>query len=218
MKKSFKKIALSLSVFASFFSFAQIDFSSTRFGLTAGPTYSRVQNAHNPSSARVNFFAGAFAIIPVGGDDMFYLQPGVEYLGAGENGDNGTKYGGNYLSVPIYFKAYFSEAESEFFGILGPRFGFAIGQTIKNAPLKYYNGQLLPIYETNYFGKTATFDFALSGGLGFSYKRKWEIFARFDYGFTDTLPDLKGKEPQDPNSFKNKKQHVVSGGISYIFD
>ena len=218
MKKSFKKIALSLSVFASFFSFAQIDFSSTRFGLTAGPTYSRVQNAHNPSSARVNFFAGAFAIIPVGGDDMFYLQPGVEYLGAGENGDNGTKYGGNYLSVPIYFKAYFSEAESEFFGQLGPRFGFAIGQTIKNAPLKYYNGQLLPIYETNYFGKTATFDFALSGGLGFSYKRKWEIFARFDYGFTDTLPDLKGKEPQDPNSFKNKKQHVVSGGISYIFD
>ena len=141
MKKSFKKIALSLSVFASFFSFAQIDFSSTRFGLTAGPTYSRVQNAHNPSSARVNFFAGAFAIIPVGGDDMFYLQPGVEYLGAGENGDNGTKYGGNYLSVPIYFKAYFSEAESEFFGQLGPRFGFAIGQTIKNAPLKYYNGQ-----------------------------------------------------------------------------
>ena len=211
MKKSFKKIALSLSVFASFFSFAQIDFSSTRFGLTAGPTYSRVQNAHNPSSARVNFFAGAFAIIPVGGDDMFYLQPGVEYLGAGENGDNGTKYGGNYLSVPVYFKAYFSEAESEFFGQLGPRFGFAISQTIKNPSKPQY-------YTTDTFGKAAAFDFAISGGLGFSYKRKLEIFARFDYGFTDTLPDLKGKEPQDPNSFKNKKQHVVSGGISYIFD
>ena len=141
---------------------------------------------------------------------MFYLQPGVEYLGAGENGDNGTKYGSSYLSVPIYFKTYFSEAESEFFGILGPRFGFAINQTIKN-PSK-------AIYAADQYGKTAAFDFALSGGLGFSYKRKWEIFARFDYGFTDTLPDLKGKEPQDPNSFKNKKQHVVSGGISYIFD
>lgn len=210
MKNSFKKIALSLSVFASIYSFAQIDFSSTRFGLTVGPTYSRVQNAHNPSSARVNFFAGAFAIIPVGGDDMFYLQPGVEYLGAGENGDNGTKYGSSYLSVPVYFKAYFSEAESEFFGILGPRFGFAMSQNIKN-PSK-------AIYAADQYGKTAAFDFALSGGLGFSYKRKWEIFARFDYGFTDTLPDLKGKEPQDPNSFKNKKQHVVSGGISYIFD
>ena len=211
MKKSFKKIALSLSVFASFFSFAQIDFSSTRFGLTAGPTYSRVQNAHNPSSARVNFFAGAFAIIPVGGDDMFYLQPEIEYLGAGENGQNSAVYASNYISVPVYFKAYFSEAESEFFGQLGPRFGFLMNQSIKNPNKPQY-------YTTDTFGKAAAFDFAISGGLGFSYKRKLEIFARFDYGFTDTLPDLKGKEPQDPNSFKNKKQHVVSGGISYIFD
>ena len=210
MKKTLKKWAIVVSAFASSMAFAQIDFSSTRFGVTAGPTYSRVQNAHKPSSARVSFYGGFLALVPIGGDDMFYLQPGVEYLGAGENGDNGTKYGSSYLSVPIYFKTYFSEAESEFFGILGPRFGFAINQTIKN-PSK-------AIYAADQYGKTAAFDFALSGGLGFSYKRKWEIFARFDYGFTDTLPDLKGKEPQDPNSFKNKKQHVVSGGISYIFD
>ena len=103
MKKTLKKWAIVVSAFASSMAFAQIDFSSTRFGLTAGPTYSRVQNAHNPSSARVNFFAGAFAIIPVGGDDMFYLQPGVEYLGAGENGDNGTKYGGNLFILKHIF-------------------------------------------------------------------------------------------------------------------
>lgn len=211
MKKSFKKIALSLSVFASFFSFAQIDFSSTRFGVTAGPTYSRVQNAHNPSSARVSFYGGFLALVPIGGDDMFYLQPEIEYLGAGENGQNSAVYASNYISVPVYFKAYFSEAESEFFGQLGPRFGFLLNQSIKNPSKPQY-------YTTDTFGKAAAFDFAISGGLGFSYKRKLEIFARFDYGFTDTLPDLKGKEPQDPNSFKNKKQQVVSGGISYIFD
>ncbi len=210
MKNSFKKSALILSILASFLSFAQIDFSSTRFGVTAGPTYSRVQNAHNPSSARVNFFAGAFALIPIGGDDMFYLQPEVEYLGAGENGQGSAKYGSNYISVPVYFKAYFSEAESEFFGQLGPRFGFLLSQSIKN-PSK-------PIYTTDQFGKAAAFDFAVSAGLGFSYKRKLEIFARFDYGITDNLPDLKGKEPFDPSSFKSKKQHVLSAGISYIFD
>ena len=210
MKKSFKKIALSLSVFASFFSFAQIDFSSTRFGLTAGPTYSRVQNAHNPSSARVNFFAGAFAIIPVGGDDMFYLQPGVEYLGAGENGDNGTKYGSSYLSVPIYFKTYFSEAESEFFGQLGPRFGFLISQDVKNPSRA--------IYEVDQYGKASSLDLAISAGLGFSYKRKWEVSARFDFGLTNNLPDLMGKEPKDPASNSTKRQHVISAGISYIFD
>jgi hypothetical protein len=210
MKKSFKKIALSLSVFASFFSFAQIDFSSTRFGLTAGPTYSRVQNAHNPSSARVNFFAGAFAIIPVGGDDMFYLQPGVEYLGAGENGDNGTKYGGNYLSVPVYFKAYFSEAESEFFGQLGPRFGFLLSQKVENPSRSIYN--------VEEFGKAAAFDLAISAGLGFSYKRKLEIVGRFDFGVSNNLPDLMGKEPQDGATNSTKRQHVLSAGITYIFD
>ncbi len=181
MKKSFKKIALSLSVFASFFSFAQIDFSSTRFGLTAGPTYSRVQNAHNPSSARVNFFAGAFAIIPVGGDDMFYLQPEIEYLGAGENGQNSAVYASNYISVPVYFKAYFSEAESEFFGQLGPRFGFLMNQSIKNPSKPQY-------YTTDTFGKAAAFDFAISGGLGFSYKRKVEIFSSIYFCSSTSLP------------------------------
>ena len=74
------------------------------------------------------------------------------------------------------------------------------------------------IYAADQYGKTAAFDFALSGGLGFSYKRKWEIFARFDYGFTDTLPDLKGKEPQDGATNSTKRQHVLSAGITYIFD
>jgi len=70
--------------------FSQVDFSSTRFGLIAGPTYSRIQNAHNPSSSRISFYGGALAIIPIGGDDMFYLQPQVEYLSAGEKGDGET--------------------------------------------------------------------------------------------------------------------------------
>jgi hypothetical protein len=112
--------------------FSQVDFSSTRFGLIAGPTYSRIQNAHNPSSSRISFYGGALAIIPIGGDDMFYLQPQVEYLSAGKKGDGETVYANNYLSVPVYFKAYFSEAESEFFRQLGPRFGFLLSQKVEN--------------------------------------------------------------------------------------
>ena len=130
MKKTLKKWAIVVSAFASSMAFAQIDFSSTRFGVTAGPTFSRVQNAHNPSSARVSFYGGFLAIVPIGGDDMFYLQPEIEYLGAGENGQNSAVYASNYISVPVYFKAYFSEAESEFFGQLGPRFGFLLNQSI----------------------------------------------------------------------------------------
>lgn len=205
-----KKLFLAFTILVSVLSFAQVDFSSTRYGLIIGPDYSRVQNAHNPSSARVSFYGGAFALIPIGNDDMFYLQPQIEYLGAGEKGGDNTLYASNYLSVPILFKAYFSEAESEFFGQLGPRFGFLLNQKVKNPSRAIYN--------VDQFGKSASFDLAISAGLGFSYKRKWELTARFDFGLSDTLPDLKGKEPQDPATNYTKRQHVLSAGISYIFD
>lgn len=190
--------------------FSQVDFSSTRFGLIAGPTYSRIQNAHNPSSSRISFYGGALAIIPIGGDDMFYLQPQVEYLSAGEKGDGETVYANNYLSVPVYFKAYFSEAESEFFGQLGPRFGFLLSQKVENPSRSIYN--------VEEFGKAAALDLAISAGLGFSYKRKLEIVGRFDFGVSNNLPDLMGKEPQDGATNSTKRQHVLSAGITYIFD
>lgn len=205
-----KKLFLTITLLISAISFAQVDFSSTRYGLIIGPDYSRVQNAHNPSSSRINFYGGAFALIPVGSDDMFYLQPQVEYLGGGEKGANNTLYASNYISVPVYFKVYFSEAESEFFGQLGPRFGFLLSQKVKNPSRAIYN--------VDQYGKGAALDLAISGGLGFSYKRKWEFTARFDFGLSDTLPNLKGKEPQDPATNYTKRQHVLSAGISYIFD
>ena len=210
MKKTLKKWAIVVSAFASSMAFAQIDFSSTRFGVTAGPTFSRVQNAHNPSSSRTSFYGGALVIIPIGGDDMFYLQPQVEYLSAGEKGDGETVYANNYLSVPVYFKAYFSEAESEFFGQLGPRFGFLLSQKVENPSISIYN--------VEEFGKAAAFDLAISAGLGFSYKRKLEIVGRFDFGVSNNLPDLMGKEPQDGATNSTKRQHVLSAGITYIFD
>lgn len=208
---SIKKVFLGLILLSSISAFSQVDISSTRFGLIAGPTYSRIQNAHNPSSARVSVYGGAFALIPVGDNDQFYIQPQVEYLGAGEKGGSGVLYANNYLSVPVYFKAYFSEAESEFFGQLGPRFGFLINQKISN-PSKP------EIYAVDKFGKAAGFDLAISAGLGFSYKRKWEFTGRFDFGVTNNLPDLMNKEPYDAATSLKKRQHILSAGISYIFD
>ena len=117
MKRFIVTSALLSAVFVS----AQIDFSSTRYGITAGGTYSRVSNAHNPSGPRFSGFGGFLALIPVDNNDQFYIQPQVEYLGAGETGKDkdakGTPgynavYANNYISVPIYFKGFFSEAES----------------------------------------------------------------------------------------------------------
>jgi len=130
-----KKLLLTSALVLSTVSFAQVQWKNTRFGLTAGLNYSRVSNAHNPSGPRYTFQGGALALIPVGKANQFFIQPEVLYYGAGETGkDSDAKnidgynavYANNYLSVPLYFKGYFSEAESEFFGLLGPRFNFLL--------------------------------------------------------------------------------------------
>jgi hypothetical protein len=53
-----KKIILTTALLNAALLSAQVDFSNTRFGITAGPNYSRVQNAHNPSGPRYAFYAG----------------------------------------------------------------------------------------------------------------------------------------------------------------
>lgn len=198
-----KKFLLGAVMLLSTLTSAQI--SETRFGVIAGPDYSRVRNAHNPSGARVSFYAGVLALTPIDNDDQFYIQTQVEYMGAGETG-GGATYANSYINVPIYLKAYFSEAESEFFGFLGPRFGFLLNQKEKNVKI--------PAYLKENQGKVSGFDFAVSGGIGFSYKRKWEISGRYDWGFSDTLKNLTATG----SAGKKKPQHVVSAGISYIFD
>ncbi len=203
---------------------AQIDFRSTRYGLTAGGTYSRVSNAHNPSGPLYGFYGGLIALIPVDSNDQFYIQPEVEYLQAGESGKDknakgfpgyDAKYANNYISVPVYFKGYFSEAETEFFALAGPKFNFLISQNITDAPQKYtVEGD--PATGVN--GKAASFNFALGVGIGFSYKRQMEIVARYDFGLSNTYKNLMHENGSDPNISKKKSEQVLSVGISYIFE
>lgn len=223
-----KKLLLTSALALSTLSFAQIDFKSTRFGVTAGGNYSRVRNAHNPSGPRYAFQGGVLALIPIGKSNQFYLQPEVVYYGAGETGkDKDAKgkdgydavYGNNYLSVPVYFKGYFSEAASEFFGMIGPRFNFLMSQNVKNAPVgrPYYDPDYVVTdskYPAGVSGKAASFNFALGLGIGYSYKRQLELALKYDLGLSDTYPDL-AKDIGGTN--KGKSEQVISLSLSYIF-
>ena len=218
-----KKLILSGALCVTTLLSAQIDFSAIRYGITGGGTYSRVRNAHNPSGPRFAAYGGVLVLIPVDSNDQFYIQPGVEYLGAGESGkDKDAKgaigydavYTNSYISVPIFFKGYFSEAESEFFALAGPRFNFLIDQNVTDAPLKYtVAGD--PVTGVN--GKAASFNFAIGLGVGFSYKRMLEITGRYDIGLTNTYPGLNNELGSDPNIAKRKSEQVISVGLSYIF-
>lgn len=220
MKKIIFGCALSLATMVQ----AQVDFSATRFGLTAGPTYSRIQNAHNPSGPRYSFYGGVVAITPVGGDDQFYVQTELLYVGAGETGDKSTEskrgwnhavYANNYLSLPINFKAYFSEGESEFFALGGPRFDYLINQSNKNIPPGKED------YAVDRYGKGRAFNVGLGLGIGFSYKRQWEATLKYDYHLLNVYPDLKNSPIEqattDPSVAKKKSEHMIGLGISYIF-
>ncbi|MBT2622903.1 MULTISPECIES: porin family protein [Chryseobacterium] len=220
-----KKFLLASTLAFSTLSLAQVNLKATRFGITAGGNYSRVQNAHNPSGARFAVQAGALALIPVGKGNQFYIQPEVLYYGAGETGkDKDAKgrdgynavYANNYLSVPVYFKGYFSEAESEFFGMIGPRFNFLLNQNVKNAPASraYYDPDVNDPKHPGVSGKANSFNFGLGIGVGYSYKRQLELALKYDYGFSNTYPDL-AKEPDGTS--KGKSEQVLSLSLSYIF-
>ncbi len=213
-----KKLLLLSALALSTLSFAQIDFSSTRFGVTGGFNYSRVKNAHNPSGPRYTFQGGVLALIPIGKANQFYIQPEVLYYGAGETGkDKDAKalkgydalYANNYLSVPVFFKGYFSEAESEFFGLVGPRFNFLIDQTVKNESKE--------VYKEDALGKASSFNFGIGLGIGYSYKRQLEVAFKYDLGLSDTYPDL-NESKLDASSSKKKSEQVLSLSLSYIFN
>lgn len=224
-----KKIIFGALLLASIGVSAQLDFRSTRFGITGGYNYSRVQNAHNPSGARHTMQGGFLALIPFDrGYDQFFLQSEVVYYGSGETGKDkdakgrvgyDAKYYNNYISVPIYFKAYLSEAESEFFAMAGPRFSFLINQKVENPGKPHYTIEGVD-YPTigNVNGKAKGFNLAIGGGVGFSYKRKLEISGRYDAGLSNTYPGLMSEPGSDPNITKKKSQQVASIVLNYIFD
>ncbi|MDE5437415.1 PorT family protein [Elizabethkingia meningoseptica] len=215
-----KKLLFTSALAISTFSFAQIDFNNTRFGVDAAFNRSGVSNAHNPSGPRYTFQAGAFALIPIGTANQFFLQPEVLYYGAGETGkDSDYKgkdgynavYANNYISVPVYFKAYFSESPSEFFAMAGPRFNFLVNQNVKNVPdSKPYYDPDKPLGDLN--GKAASFNFGIGLGFGYSLNREWEFTIKYDLGLSNTYKGLVNEL-----SSKSKSEQVASIGVSYIF-
>lgn len=221
-----KKLLLASALTLSALSFAQVQWKNTRFGLTGGLNYSRVANAHNPSGPRYTFQGGALALIPVGKANQFYIQPEVLYYGAGETGkDKDAKgkdgydavYANNYLSVPLYFKGYFSESASEFFGLVGPRFNFLVSQDVKNPPANrpYYDPDVTdPTQAPGVNGKAKSFNWGIGLGIGYSYKRQLEVALKYDLGLSDTFPGL---AKEKGGSDKKKSEQVVALTLSYIF-
>lgn len=170
-------------------------FSQVTFGPKVGVNLSKIKDVHGDSKQGTGFLFGGFATIPLQDySQEFFIQPEILFSVMGEK-DGDEKVGLNYIQVPVLFKAYFSEQDTEFFGEVGPQFGFLLGESL---PDNY-----------GYDHEFNTFDFGATIGVGFSYLRNWEVNARFYYGLADVIAE----DTRDARNFNSN----VSAGVAYRF-
>lgn len=199
-----KKLLFSgLFLLVTSMSFAQL-FSGTRFGASAGLNFSNLRNIHGDSNSRLGFHAGGLALIPVSNSEEFFIQTELAYSQKGEKNDTnlGSElYQLDYLDVPVLFKPYFSDNESEFYALVGPKFSFLLNDKVKDpttAGAGYHDD------------KYKSFDLGIVAGIGFSFQRRYEIDLRYEYGMTDVVENDASNEEQNNTS----NLHL---SLSYIF-
>lgn len=192
-----KKIALLLLIIPI------LSYSQIRFGLRGSFQNSSVSKIHKESSSRNAGSVGVLAQIQLDYYNRFFIQPEISYSLQGEKDKvklSGTttkaNFFQNYINIPVYFRAYFSESESEFFTEIGPQLGLLISQKDKELEKKRYGSN------------PKNFDASISIGLGYSIIRKSEFFIRYNYGFMDIYDKL----------HEQQNTSVVSFGFAYIFD
>ena len=185
-----KKLIVVIAVLLCSLSFAQVT-----FGPKIGVNVSKIKDVHGDSNQGIGMFVGGFATIPLKDySQEFFIQPELLFSQMGEK-DGDERVTLNYIQVPVLFKAYFSEQDTEFFGEVGPQFGFLLGESL---PDNYG-------YDHEFKG----FDFGATVGVGFSYLRNWEVNARFYYGFADIIDG----DTRDARNFNSN----VSAGLAYRF-
>ncbi len=194
-----------------------LDFSEAEYGITAGINYSKIQHAHNPSSARTSFLAGVFSQIPLsqnycGWKNQHYLHVQLEYSQTGEKGDKQTLYADNYLSLLLLYEFTWKyNPSNHIFLSAGPKFSALVSQDVKNAPPDRP-------YQINEDGKANAYDIGIVAMGGFKfYNNKIALYLRGDYSFSDRYPNL-NEYPStgDPLAAKRKVQYGVAVGACYL--
>ncbi|MDR2123042.1 MAG: PorT family protein [Flavobacteriaceae bacterium] len=184
--------------------------SQIRFGIRGTVHASNVSNIHKESGSRIAGSLGALAQIPIGYSNQFFLQPEISYSLQGEN-DKGESYGvrrdaqyfQNYINIPVYFRAYFSEADNEFFGEIGPQIGFLVFRKDKEEDTSIHEGGYA------FLDKPQSIDISIGIGIGYSFLRRYEVFVRYNYGLTDVYKN---------DRFGQQRTSVLAGGFAYVFD
>lgn len=152
-----------------------------RYGVRGNLQFTNVSDIHGTSKTRTAAAAGLVFQIPIGNEDQYYFNPEILYSLQGERDSQeltkNVKYFQNYINIPLMFRAFFSEDPSEFFAEIGPQISFLVHE--KNKEIDY--------------AKLESFDYSIGFGIGYSFDRKYEFSARYNFGLKDAYPDYKGQ-------------------------
>ena len=218
-----KKLLLLPALLAGFFSFAQYTEGQVTWGISANVHQSNIRGIHWNSKGRIAPSVGVFVSIPLESTadrDLYkygrwILVPQLEYSMDGElnKPETGTqKYFADFISLPVYIKYYFAfnkVDEKKFFVQAGPQFGVSIhnkatGPSDANSMENKEHVNYVSHHEANF--KKA--NFGISVGTGYQFSDSWEVFARYDQGFSKVY---------DNYTLYNTNHYKLGVGLNYIF-
>ncbi|HRE78542.1 MAG TPA: outer membrane beta-barrel protein [Flavobacterium sp.] len=188
-----------LAIFVFIFSGTLVSNAQFEFkpGLRGGVNIAKVTNFEVDS--KTDFFVGGqFELKFV---DFYSLQPEVIYSRQGFKADN-DNYSIDYLSLGITNKFTFGGG---FNVLVGPTIDFKVGDNLPT----FFSDELIGV------------DFALMGGIGYTFENGLAVDVRFKQGLVDIFGD-NYNEYNDENGNGNfdevKLNQLFQFGVSYSFD
>lgn len=204
-----KKIVLIFSLLLGTLLYSQ----EVKWGVTANIHSSSIEGIHDFSRGRIAPSVGLFMEIPLESFQRsiysplrYYIYPVVEFSMEGEKTiiEPGRQYFRNdFVAGTLYGKFHFYRGYWEnFYFMIGPRFAYAVSVN--------YNGPNVT-YESGSLGDNVTKKWSIgaSGALGYVWDDKWEMYIRFDRGFTKVYPNY---------NMYTTWNRLLGFGVSYYFN
>lgn len=180
-------------------------------GVRAGLNLATITNLD--ADMKADFYVGGFVGIKLA--KFYTLQPELNYSRQGANSARFYAYNGGFPSPSFIEKDYelqyvslaimnkFTFAET-FYAIVGPTLDFKVGDNFNN------------IEDEDALGV----DFALNGGVGYTFYKGLSIEARYKLGLVDVFGDIYNDDFDDNdngNYDEVKLNSVLQIGLAYTF-
>jgi hypothetical protein len=219
-------ITLYLFIILSSAAIAQV-----RVGIKAGPDFARLLDAvegYNGSGSttllntdsRTYLYGGIFADIPLGKENMFYLRPQLEYLGAGGQLPLITDYNGNAIISPTKYSLHYIDLPVQFLfsptlPIGKPWIGAGLyGGVLLNGTAKYGNNSTHLLIGNNDNDAIERYDFGFSFTAGLTLKCGILIGGDFQQGLIRVSP----QSPYGTSAPRPNTRNAIGGvHIGYEF-